>query len=112
LLVAAIGVATANQRAANRGAEMPDPKPEQAEVTYNPTESGETSEIAGVLRRHQAALLARPGVTGVAVGKSPIGDPAVVIYVLDKTYRTGLPSTVDGHPVVVEATGPINALEK
>jgi hypothetical protein len=88
---------------------MSDAFREQAQVPYNPTD-GELGEIERVLRRHQAALLARPGVTGVAVGRSSIGDPAIVIYLLDKKHGAGLPATLDGHPVVTEVTGPIDAL--
>jgi len=88
---------------------MSDPTREEAQMPYNPTQ-GEHGEIERVLQRHQASLLATPGVTGVAVGRSAIGDPAIVIYLLDKKYRAGLPGALEGHPVVTEVTGPIDAL--
>jgi hypothetical protein len=85
---------------------MSDPPHEEAAMPYNPSEVP-GSGIDGILRQHQRMLLARPGVTGVAVGKSPTGDPAIVVYLLDKSDRAGLPQTLDGYPVVVQVTGPI-----
>ena len=87
---------------------MSESTQEKAAVPYNPPEE-ELAEIERVLRSHQATLLARPGVTGVAVGRSPIGDPAIVVYLLDRKHRGGLPTKIDGHPVVTEITGPIEA---
>jgi hypothetical protein len=77
-------------------------------MPYNPDEQP-SSGISNALRQHRQALLSRPGVTGVAIGKSPIGDPAIVVYLLDKSNRAGLPRTLDGFPVVVQVTGPITA---
>jgi hypothetical protein len=87
---------------------MPDPIHEEAAMPYNGDDQ-RTSGIEGVLRQHEHELLARPGVTGVAVGKSPTGEPAIVVYLLDKSYGSGLPHSIDGHPVVVQVTGPIEA---
>lgn len=86
---------------------MHDPAQEQAAVQYNPDD--DVSGIEQVLRQHEAGLLARPGVTGVAIGKSPIGDPAIVIYLHDQISRSGLPKMIDGYPVVTQVTGPIEA---
>jgi hypothetical protein len=86
---------------------MHDPAQEQAAVPYNPDD--DVSGIEQVLRQHEGRLLARPGVTGVAIGKSPTGDPAIVIYLQDQRIRTGLPKLIDGYPVVTQVTGPIEA---
>jgi hypothetical protein len=53
--------------------------------------------------------MAKPGVTGVAVGWSPIGDPAIVVYLLDRKHKAALPVMLDGHPVVTKVTGSIDA---
>jgi hypothetical protein len=86
---------------------MHDPTKEQAAVPYNPDE--EVSGVEQVLRQHEGRLMATPGVTGVAIGTSPTGDPAIVIFLQDKRFRTGLPSLIDGHPVVTQVTGTIEA---
>jgi len=88
---------------------MSDRTQEQAVVPYNPSEDQELAEMERALRRHEATLMATPGVTGVALGRSQTGDPAIVVYLLDRGHRSGLPATLDGHPVVTEITGPIDA---
>ena len=88
---------------------MPDPKHEDAVMPYNPDENP-ASVVESVLMQHRHALLGQPSVTGVAVGKkSPTGDDAIVIYLLDNSYRAGLPKALDGIPVVMQVTGPIEA---
>ena len=77
-------------------------------MPYNPHEN-ELTDIERALRRHEATLMAKPGVTGVALARSPIGDPAILVYLSDRKYRAGLPAMLDGHPVVTEVTGPIEA---
>lgn len=86
---------------------MHDPTQEQAAVPYNPDE--DVSGIEQVLRQHESGLMATPGVTGVAIGRSPTGDLAIVVYLQDKRFRTRLPSLIDGHPVVTQVTGTIEA---
>jgi hypothetical protein len=93
---------------------MPDPTREEAAMPYNPdgqhSPGGQpAAAIEGALRQHQSALLAIPGVTGVAVGKSPTGDPAIVVYLLHSSDRSNVPQRLGSHPVVVQVTGPIEA---
>lgn len=59
--------------------------------------------------RHTNALMSVPGVVGTAVGLDAGGSPVVKIFTETRGVR-GLPSTVDGIPVVLEATGKIYAL--
>lgn len=40
---------------------------------------------------NQNSLLAIPGVTDVGVEKSEIGDPAIVVYLLDRAYGGNIP---------------------
>jgi hypothetical protein len=56
-----------------------------------------------------ADLLAIPGVQGTALGRTEIGDDAVVVYLLDEATRARLPQRVGGLPVVAVVTGPIDA---
>ena len=53
--------------------------------------------------------MAIEGVRGVAVGRTPIGDDALVVYVLDESARSRVPSELEGYPVEVSVTGEIDA---
>jgi len=106
MLIAGVLSVLRQTAVATEGA-MHDPTQEQAAVPYNPDE--DLSGIEQVLRQQEGTLMARPGVTGVAIGRSPTGDPAIVIYLQDQRFRKGLPKWIDGHPVVTQVTGPIEA---
>lgn len=58
--------------------------------------------------RHTDALLAREGVVGTAVGLNPAGKPVVRVFTEREGVR-GIPSSLDGVPVVVQNTGPFVA---
>ena len=66
--------------------------------------------LAEVIRRHEAALLAMPGVVGVGEGARD-GAPCVVVMVAVATpdLRRQLPATLDDVPVQVVETGTIEA---
>lgn len=49
----------------------------------------------------------RPGVVGVAEGRSENGEPAVVVLVADESVVVD--DEVAGHPVVVKVVGQIDA---
>ncbi len=83
---------------------------EEAAMPYDPDAGGPGSSAAeGVRRRHEAALLALPGVTGVALGRSPIGDDAIVVYLRDASARGRVPAQIEGYPVQTTVTGEIDA---
>ena len=106
LIVGALSVF--NHTAVGKEVAMHDPSEEQAAVPYNPDEEG-ISRVEQVLRQQESRLMAKPGVTGVGIARSPTGDPAIVIYLEDHSFRKGLPTLIDGHPVVTQVTGPIEA---
>lgn len=81
---------------------------EEAAMPYNPN-AQPSSQIEQVLQQNQSALLAKPGVTGIGVGKSEIGDPAIVVYLLDRGYGAAIPKEVNGIPVILQVTGRIEA---
>lgn len=60
-------------------------------------------------RRHTDALMARRGVIGTAVALNPAGRPTVKIFTADAAV-TGLPSALDGVPVITEVSGRVFAL--
>jgi hypothetical protein len=96
--------------------EPPRATGEAAALPYDPDASGGAHEsaaadtsITAVRARHQARLLAIPGVVGVGVGQSETGDDAIVVYLRDAVAKRGLPTILEGHPVVTVVTGEIDA---
>ncbi len=96
--------------------EFDEPTPEragaeEAAMGYAPEagEEGAPGGIEGALRRHERELIGTEGVEGVAVGQSPRGEPALVVYVRDPSVRRLLPASLDGFDVEVVVTGEIEA---
>jgi hypothetical protein len=67
------------------------------------------SPIEGVLARQVQALMAINGVKGVAIGRTPTGDDAIVVYLRDASVRQFVPRRVEGFPVEMVITGEIDA---
>ena len=67
--------------------------------------------ITEVLREHADALMALPGVNGVAQGEKN-GETCVLVLVVELTdeLRALVPDDLDGYPVVITETGEIKAL--
>jgi hypothetical protein len=61
-----------------------------------------------VLSRRAADLLAIDGVQGIGLGRTPGGEEAIVVHLLDASVASTLPARLDSVPVVTAATGPIN----
>ncbi len=76
---------------------------------YSPTLSSPDSPIESILRRHEADLLAIPGVVMVSHRMvEPIRE-AIIIGVIDTGVLDRLPRELEGVPVRGEVTGPIEA---
>lgn len=72
-------------------------------------------DINAVLADHDEALLAIKGVVGVYVGL--LGDkstPCLRVMVIQDfpAVRKEIPSSIEGYPVVIEASGKIRPLER
>jgi hypothetical protein len=63
-----------------------------------------------VQERHEAYLMAHPDVVGTAVGLTEDGRPAVKVYI-KRSGVSGIPESLDGTAVIVEATGEFFALD-
>jgi hypothetical protein len=63
----------------------------------------EVERIKGVQERYTERLLSVPGVVGTAVGLMADGEPAVKLFT--RGGITGVPSALEGVPVITEATG-------
>jgi hypothetical protein len=69
-------------------------------------------DIQAVQEENIPALMARPGVVGVAIGALADGTPCIAVYVATAadSARLALPTAIEGHPVRVEVTGEIRPL--
>jgi hypothetical protein len=111
LLALYLGVSSGEGR--RREFEEPSEKPseEGAMPFYNPEAQTARSPLEDALERSQARLRTIEGVVGVAVGRTEIGDDALLIYVIDSSIRERVPSEIDGYPVeVVVVPGGFDAL--
>jgi len=79
-------------------------------------QSGQLPDAPGIARaievkeRHEAYLMAHPDVVGTAAGLTDDGQPAVNVYT-KRPGVTGIPGSLEGVAVVVEATGEFFALQ-
>lgn len=91
----------------------PDPAELEQETgarDYSPSLSSPDSQIESILRRHEASLLAIPGVKLVSRQMVEPGRETIIIGVIDSGVLAHLPSELEGVPVRGEVTGPIEAL--
>src|SRR3989475_3467141 len=68
----------------------------------------EIHAVLAVHKRHSAALLRLPGVVGTAVGLLPNGKPGLKVLLASPEVR-GLPSALEGIPVITQVPGMIVA---
>ena len=68
--------------------------------------------LKAVLEEHAPRLMAIPGVVAVAEGENAAGRPCLKIWATGAdTVRGKLPKAIDGYDVVVEESGPIQAMD-
>lgn len=82
-----------------------------ASATAPPEEHSLSPSIQEVKTKHADALMQRPGVLSVGIGRSPQGDAVIVIGV-DRQYADkakSLPTTLEGYAVRVELMGTLKA---
>lgn len=85
---------------------------EEAAMSYTPERASGCagpSQIEMVRERHERELMAIDGVVGVAVGRTPIGDDAIILYLRDASVKQRVPTQVGGYPIETIVTGPIDA---
>lgn len=80
------------------------------EATTGATNSGDRADIVTVKERHEAELMAIPGVVGVGIGERD-GTEVIVVYVEKWTREIAreVPDTLEGYLVLIDVTGPIIA---
>lgn len=92
------------------GFEAPGGEDEQAAVPFTPDPEPARSPIDAVLERNTPMLRRIDGVVGCGRGQTPVGDDAVRVDVRDASVQDRLPADLEGFPVVVVVTGPMDAL--
>jgi hypothetical protein len=75
------------------------------------SKSAQLQAAMAVQEKHTHQLLSMRGVVGTAIGATPDGRTAVLVYTLDQGAGAAVPSALDGYPVIVEATGPFFAYQ-
>ena len=81
-------------------------------VEYRPAEAAPLEGVARVQAREEARLLAIPGVTSVGIGFGPAGGEALAVGVVDAGVAARLPREINGVPLVITVTGPVDALRR
>ncbi len=81
-------------------------------VEYRPAEATPRGAVERLRAREEPRLMAVPGVTSVGIGLGPAGGEALAVGVLDAGVAARLPRVIDGVPVVVTVTGPVDALRR
>lgn len=81
-------------------------------VEYSPSQATPCGALELLLARQEAQLLSIQGVTSISIGLGPAGGEALVVGVVDAGVAARLPSEIDGVPVVVNVTGPVDALRQ
>lgn len=80
-------------------------------VEYRQSNSAPGSALERLLASQEARLLAIPGVTSVGIGFGPEGGEAFAVGVVDAGVAARLPREINGVPLLVTITGPVEALE-
>ena len=76
---------------------------------HKPVEGAGQSQVEHVRARHERALMAIDGVVGVGIGRTRIGDDAIVLYLRDVSVKQRVPIQIEGYPVETTVTGEIDA---
>jgi hypothetical protein len=91
---------------------VPSDRPDDREEAAMPYRSGSEASSADTLtRERQSTLMAIEGVEGVGTGQDAIGHEAIVVYVRDQEAAKRVPAILDGMKIIVQITGPIDALK-
>jgi len=79
------------------------------DMPFEPGDDLPVSEVASVLRRHEARLMAIPGVKSVGEGRGPLGEPAIEVGIAHPGVAQAVPPTLDGVELVTRVVGEVEA---
>ena len=103
-----------------KGSEMDKPGFDSPEGNLRGTEDAvapypgvtEAAHASTVKDKHEVRLMAMDGVEGVGLGRTALGDDAIVVYVRDQQAAERLPKELDGVAVQLQVTGRIDAQKR
>jgi hypothetical protein len=78
-------------------------------VEYSPAEARTWGALERLLASEEPRLLAIPGVISVGIGIGRPGEEALVVGVVDAKVAVRLPREINGVPLIVTVTGPVDA---
>ena len=81
-------------------------------VEYKPAEATPVGVAERALASQEKNLLAIGGVTSVGLCPSPHGGQAIMVGVVDAGIESKLPRAIQGIPVLVTVTGPVDAFSR
>ncbi len=103
LLLGVVGLsAAAGQGFDAPGFDAPGAVSEEAAVPFNPVPSDPSTPLAKAVDRLGQRLQHLPWFVGIAQGRNPIGDDAIVVYASQQGFEHQVPAEVDGFPVRTE----------
>ncbi|WP_313624752.1 hypothetical protein [Achromobacter sp.] len=78
-------------------------------VEYSPAETRASGKVESLLASEESRLLATPGVVSVGVTTGRPGEEALAVGVTDANVAARLPREINGVPLVITVTGPVDA---
>lgn len=78
-------------------------------VAYDPSDAGTRGPLQQILADEEARLLAIPGVVSVGISAGQPGQEAITVGVVDAGVAARLPRQINGVPLLVTVTGPVDA---
>jgi hypothetical protein len=72
-----------------------------------PTEN----DLGAIKAKHSKRLLSMPGVSGVGIERTEIGEPILTVYLEHAGARDTLPDRLEGFPIRYIVTGPFQKRE-
>jgi len=89
---------------------LPDDPKERASFMQNLRNVPALEKAREAKNRHEEALMRDNGVHTAGIGWAKDGNPVIKLFIEPSASSTGLPSEIDGVPVVVENVGRIYAM--
>lgn len=78
-------------------------------VQFSPSQAQTRGKAEQLLATEESRLLATPGVVSVGVTTGRPGEEALAVGVTDSGVAARLPREINGVPLVITVTGPVDA---
>ncbi|MBG6221013.1 MULTISPECIES: hypothetical protein [unclassified Janthinobacterium] len=87
---------------------LPDESPGPAIAGGPYVHAAPQGRLEAARQRNERALMAIDGVEGVSLGRTAVGQDAIIVYLRDASVKRRVPLQVDGYPVETSLTGQID----